>query len=150
MNNVLLAGIDGMQLSYVKKFGIDFYENKLKGNSAIARIPKPQKIEEGNIGTASSPRLWSRYFTGVPAPRNGIAGFWEKMTKNGDILRAQMSIQEMREKRCEKLVDREDLLVEPLWDVLLKNGKEIGLVTAWFTYPLQDSELEMMGKILLS
>ena len=80
MTKILFCGIDGLELQYLEKFDVPFW-NKIKDECSIAKIPKPQKIEEGEIGVASSPRLWARYNTGAPPEVNHVAGFLGKIRR---------------------------------------------------------------------
>jgi len=141
---LLFVGIDGFDVKYADRWATDWWE-EIREDSVHCTVPCPEAIESGDIGTASSPRLWSRVFTGTHPHRNGVLGFWEKMTEDGEAVRANVDVEWMREKRCEKLVDREDLLVPPFWTVLLRQGFEVGMVTPWFSYPLQKEEKELMG-----
>ena len=144
MNKVLFVGIDGWETEYADIYATNWYKDLVE-NSVHATVPCPGAIESGDIGTASSPRLWSRVFTGVHPHKSGCLGFWEKMTEDGEAVRANVDIKKIRELKCEKLVDREDLLVPPFWTVLLRQGFEVGMVTPWFSYPLQEEEKELMG-----
>lgn len=149
---ILWAGIDGLKISYLKEFSPPFWK-RIQNNVSIGQIPCPEEIEKGQIATASSPRLWARMFTGVPPSEggptgygNGIVGFWEKITEDGDVLRAKLSIDEIRENRCEKIVDYDDLLVKPLWEVALENGLSVGSCNAWFSFPIRSHIRNMIDE----
>ena len=83
MNKILFCGIDGFTPSYAEKLLDDSFWHKIKNSCSIAKIPKPEAIKRGDIGTASSPRMWLRYYAGVPPEKGGPCGFWEKSTKTG-------------------------------------------------------------------
>lgn len=139
--SVLVCGIDGWDLSLA-----DYYEHpfwaSIRDQVAIAKIPEPDAIEEGDISHASSPRLWAELFTGVGPYRAGPLGFWEKINESGDVQRANVSREWIHEHECEKLVDRTDMLVPPVWEHAANEGNSIGVTTPWFSYPLPDSLLE--------
>lgn len=141
--NVLWVGVDGLDVRLLNHFGHDAWK-ELRENAAIVEVPKPEKIDTGDIATASSPRLWARFFTGVGPYDSGILGFWERIDEEGDVVRAQVGTDWVRENECEKLVDRNTLLVPPVWTLALKEGRSVGLTTPWFSYPLTDDELDML------
>jgi len=147
MNNqkILFIGIDGLNRRLLDYYSHPFWE-ELRKNSVIAGIQKPSKIESGEIATASSPRLWARIYTGVKPEKNGILGFWERMTEDGQIQRAEVDLDWIRENRCEKLVDYNDLLVPPIWKIALQEDVSVGLTTPWFSYPLSDVIKELIDK----
>lgn len=140
---ILVIGIDGFEVNYADEFGHPFWE-KIKDDCAVGMIPCPEDIESGQTGTASSPRLWSMLSTGCGTETNHIAGFWEKITEDGEYIRADVDLQWARRTRCEKLVNRNDLGVEPYWTVLMEQGYSVGMVTVWFSYPLTDEEQKMI------
>ena len=142
---ILWIGSDGMDIRLLDYFRHPFWE-EIRFKSTIARIPCPESIEAGWIAKSSSPRLWARYYTGVPPKKNGVLGFWEKLTPEGEILRAKVSLDWLRKNRCEKLVCREDLLVEPIWTIMMKAGLKVGGCNLWFSFPLQDYEKELIDK----
>lgn len=141
--NVLWVGVDGLDVRLLNHFGHDVWED-LRATAAIVEVPKPEKIDTGDIGTASSPRMWARFFTGVGPYDSGILGFWERVNEDGDIVRAQVGMEWVRENECEKLVDRNTFLVPPVWTVALQEGRSVGLTTPWFSYPLTDDELNQL------
>lgn len=141
--NVLWVGIDGLDVRLLDHFGHEVWE-ALKETAAIIKVPKPDKIDTGDIATSSSPRLWARFFTGVGPYDSGILGFWERVNEDGDIVRAQVDIEWVKENECEKLVDRNTLLVPPIWKIALQKGRSVGLTTPWFSYPLTDEELNLL------
>ena len=140
MGKLLFVGIDGFDVEYADRWATEWWE-EIREDSVHCTVPCPEAIESGDIGTASSPRLWSEgVYEGHDPHTNGVLGFWEKMTEDGEAVRANVDIERIRELKCEKLVDREDLLVPPFWTVLLRQGFEVGMVTPWFSYPLQEEE----------
>lgn len=141
--NVLWVGVDGLDVRLLDHFGHDVWED-LTENAAIVEVPKPEKIDTGDIATASSPRLWARFFTGVGPYDSGILGFWERIDEDGDIVRAQVGTDWVRENECEKLVDRNTLLIPPVWTLALQEGRSVGLTTPWFSYPVTDDELNLL------
>lgn len=152
MSKVLWVGMDGWDLRLVDYYNHPFWQ-KIKDDCSTAKIKCPTAIEKGEIATASSPRLWGRYYTGVPPDENGILGFWEKKTPDGDIVKANVSLDWIRKNRCEKLVDYNDLLVDPVWEIALKNQKSVGGCNLWFSYPLSDDikgMIDQYGKWMLT
>lgn len=143
--SVLVCGIDGWDLSLADYFDHPFWSS-IRDDLAVARIPKPEGIEEDEISQASSPRLWGELFTGVEAYRAGPLGFWEKITESGEVQRADVSRDWIYENRCEKLVDRTDVLVPPLWEQAAMEGYSIGTTGAWFSYPLPDHLMELIDE----
>lgn len=141
--SVLVCGIDGWDLSLANYFGHPFWES-LRDEVAVVTIPEPEPIEEGEISHASSPRLWGELFTGVEAYRAGPLGFWEKITETGEVQRADVSRNWTYDHKCEKLVDRTDLLVPPLWEQAAMQGYSVGTTSAWFSYPLPEHFMEVL------
>lgn len=141
--NVLWVGVDGLDVRLLNHFGHDGWKD-LRETAAIVEVPKPEKIDTGDIGTASSPRMWARFFSGVGPYDSGILGFWERVNEEGDLVRAQVGMDWVRENECEKLVDRHTFLVPPVWTVALREGRSVGLTTPWFSYPLTEEELDLL------
>lgn len=139
--SVLFCGIDGWDLSLADYYDHPFWQS-IRDEVAIAKIPQPDAIENGEISHASSPRLWAELFTGVGPYRAGPLGFWEKINGSGDVQRANVSREWIYEHQCEKLVDRQDMLVPPVWEHAAAQGYTIGTTSAWFSYPLPDSLIE--------
>lgn len=144
-DSVLWVGVDGLDVRLLDYFGHEVWAD-LRENAAIIEIPKPEKIDTGEVSTASSPRLWSRFFTGVRPYEAGILGFWERVNDDGDVVRAQVSTQWVQENECEKLVDRNTLRVPPVWTLALQEGLSVGLTTPWFSYPLTEGELGLLAQ----
>jgi len=138
--SVLVCGIDGWD-----HFGHPFWES-IRDELAVVTIPEPEEIADGEVSHASSPRLWGELFTGVEAYRAGPLGFWEKITESGKVQRADVSSDWIYEHKCEKLVDRTDVLVPPLWEQAARQGYSIGTTCAWFSYPLPDHLMELIDK----
>lgn len=150
--SVLVCGIDGWDLSLADYFEHPFWES-IRDEFAVATIPEPEPIADGEVSHASSPRLWGELFTGVEAYRAGPLGFWEKITESGKVQRADVSRDWIYEHKCEKLVDRRDVLAPPLWEQAARAGYSIGTTCAWFSYPLPDQLMELIeeqGKWALS
>lgn len=143
--SVLVCGIDGWDLSLAKYFEHPFWES-IRDDLAVVTIPEPEPIEDGEISHASSPRLWGELFTGVEAYRAGPLGFWEKITEDGKVQRADVSRDWIYDNKCEKLVDRTDVLVPPLWEQVAMEGYSIGTTGVWFSYPLPDHLKELLNE----
>lgn len=143
--SVLVCGIDGWELSLADHFAHPFWAS-IRDEVAVATIPEPDPIEDGRVSHASSPRLWGELFTGVEAYRAGPLGFWEKITESGKVQRADVSRDWIYDNRCEKLVDRTDVLVPPLWEQAAMQGFSIGTTGAWFSYPLADPLVELIDE----
>lgn len=141
--SVLVCGIDGWDLSLADHYDHPFWTS-IRDDVAFARIPEPEAIAGGEISHASSPRLWAEIFTGVGPYRAGPVGFWERITESGDVQRANVSRKWIYEHKCEKLVDRTDVQVPPVWEHAAANGCSIGTTCAWFSYPLPDSLMELI------
>lgn len=136
-DNLLFVGIDGFDLRLADYYAHPFWEEH-RGDMTEVTIPKPEEIESGDIATASSPRLWSRIYTGCRPETNGILGFWEYTDENGDVHALDMDLEWIRRERCEKIVNYTHFLVPPLWEVILDQGSSVGLTSPWFSYPLTD------------
>lgn len=141
--SVLFCGIDGWDMSLADYYEHPFWES-IRDEVAVAKIPQPQAIEDGEISHASSPRLWAELFTGVGPYRAGPLGFWEKIDEDGNVQRANVSREWIYEHRCEKLVDRTDMLVPPVWEHAAAQGYSIGTTSAWFSYPIPSSLMELV------
>lgn len=139
---VLWVGVDGLDVRLLEHFEHPFWAT-ISDRAAIVEVPKPEPIDTNTV-TRRSPRLWSRYYTGVRPYESGILGFWERLTADGDGQRAEISVEWVNEHECEKLVDRQSLLVPPVWTLALKEGYSVGLTTPWFSYPLTDAELDLL------
>lgn len=151
-DNVMFAGIDGFDIRLADYYEHPFWEEH-RDEMTVVSIPKPDLIEEGQIATASSPRLWARIYTGCGPHTNGILGFWEFLDQDGNAHAAEWSLDKIREERCEKLVNSTHLLVPPIWDIVLRNRHSIGLTTPWFSYPMKKdflSDLFHVGKWALA
>lgn len=144
-DNVLWVGVDGLDVRLLDYFEHDIWTG-LREKVAIVQIPKPEQIDTGDVATASSPRLWARFFTGVEPYDSGILGFWERVDEDGDVARAQVSTEWVQENECEKLVDRNTLRVPPVWTVALREARSVGLTTPWFSYPLTNEELDLLDE----
>lgn len=144
-DTVLWVGVDGLDVRLLDHFGHEIWD-EFAENAAVVTVPMPEKTETGEIDTASSPRLWARFFTGTNPYESGILGFWERVGEDGDIVRAQVSTEWVRENKCEKLVDRTTLLVPPIWTLALREGRSVGLTTPWFSYPMTDEELDLLER----
>lgn len=143
--SVLVCGIDGWDLSLADYFEHPFWES-IRDELAVVTIPKPEPIEDGEVSHASSPRLWGELFTGVDAYRAGPLGFWEKIAASGEVQRAAVSGDWVYENKCEKLVDRTDVLVPPLWEQAAMQGYSIGTTCGWFSYPIPDQLKELLDE----
>lgn len=144
-DTVLWVGVSGLDVRLLDHFEHDVWAD-FRENAAIVELPKPEQIDIGDNTTPSSPRLWARVVTGVGPSENGILGFWERIDEDGDVSRAQVSTEWVRDNQCEKLVDRETLRVPPVWTIALREGKSVGLTTPWFSYPLSDEERELLAE----
>lgn len=144
-DSVLWVGVDGLDVRLLDHYGHEAWE-PLRENAAIMEVPQPDPIAAGDVATASSPRLWARFFSGVGPYENGVLGYWERIDEDGDIARAQVSADWVEDNRCEKLVDRTTLQVPPVWTLALRAGRSVGLTTPWFSYPLTDEERDLVAE----
>lgn len=143
--SVLVCGIDGWDLSLTDYFAHPFWES-IRNELTFVTIPKPKPVMDGEVSRASSPRLWGELFTGVEASRAGPLGFWEKITESGEVQGADVSCDWVYAHKCEKLVDRTDVLVPPLWEQAARQGYSVGTTCAWFSYPLPDQFIELLDE----
>lgn len=137
MDSVLVCGIDGFERTLADAYGHPFWE-AIRDDITLVELPKPGAMEEGEVSTASSPRLWGRLYTGTGPHTNGALGFWEKLDSSGNVVRSGVDKDWIMEHRCEKLVMYDDFRVPTLWDLVADAGLGFGLSGAWFTYALPD------------
>lgn len=143
--SVLVCGVDGWDLSLADYFAHPFWES-IRDELAFVTIPKPDPIADGEVGYAPSPRIWGELFTGMEASRAGPLGFWRKITEAGEVRRADVPRDWISERNCGKVVDRNDVLVPPLWEQAAMQGKSVGTTCPWFSYPLPDQFIEMLDE----
>jgi hypothetical protein len=112
---LVILGIDGLDSRIVRKL---VEQGKLPTFARLYREGATGTVRNSELGVpAVSPRIWTKYATGVVPEVHGIQGF---------------VLQETDGMRLYRSLDRQ---VPAAWEILTQAGCSAGVVNWWFTFP---------------